>query len=496
LANEQGGGDLLPLDNLWTGVNNFNPTPLQTYGSTMSQGLTLTNNQYSSTPAGDNDIVSYTPSSSQGLCIYSSSTSSLSGKTPQIVLQPDGVKTTLFANGTNGVVQLNAIGGTQSKIILQATSGVFLQLNPTIDFNNLGTLSATSTTATGISSSVNFTAPSIITPSITQTADNTNITILGSGLNSAIVLNSTAGVSLKTNPTISFATFGTLTAGTSGLSSSANFTSPSFIINDGADDNYQIYSQNTGSYGLVIANTSSNLGKLTLSNGSSTLSSLTADTTGLTISTAVNLPAQTVYTPSTTYGNVSATQQFVQLAVASQGGGDASLSANQTFTGINTFSNTAQTSATQAFPQLSTNQFATYAYVNNLGSSSGVNYLTISSPQLSTFQITYTTPSGNAGASNYNAVTGVNGTLYTYIGNQYCGIINNSFGSPPNCIFNISTASGVTPTATENLSLRVMNGNTQYKLGIVVSGGVMTTTSTLSMTTGQTYYFYLQGSFF
>jgi len=338
LANESGGSDLLPLNNLWTGVNNFNP-PVQTYGSTMPQGLTLTNNQNSSTPAGDNDIISYTPSSTQGLCIYSSSTSSVAGKTAQIVLQPDGVKTSLFANGTQGVVQLNALGGTQSKVIIQASSGLYLQLTPTINFNDLGTLTADSS---GLSSSINITAPSLTTQLITQTANNTDITVLGSGLNSSIILDATAGVILKTNPTISFGTFGTLTATgvTSGIKSSANFTSPSFIISDGVDDNYQLYSQNSGSFGFVIANTSgTGLGTLTISNGSSIATTLSSTTSGLTISSATLLPAQTDYTPSFTYGNYAATQQFVQLALASQGSGDVTLAGNNDFTGINNFNN-------------------------------------------------------------------------------------------------------------------------------------------------------------
>jgi len=290
------GSDILNDANNWSGVNNFNPLPTQPYASTMSQGITLTNNQNNSIPAGDNDIISYTPSSTQGLCIYSSSTSSVAGKPAQIVLQPDGVKTSLFANGINGVVQLNALGGTQSKIILQASSGVFLQLAPTINFNDWGTLSATST---------------------------------------------------------------------GGIKSSVNFTSPSFSINDGVDDNYQLYSQNTGSYGFVIANTSGGSGTLTISNGSSTLTTLTSTTDGLSSNTAVLLPAQTTYNPLTTYGNVASTQQFVQQAIASQGGGDVSLAGTNNFTGINTF-NTNPPTSTVIQSSLNTTQFATIKYVNGI----------------------------------------------------------------------------------------------------------------------------------
>jgi len=374
-ANEQGGGDLLPLNNLWTGVNNFNP-PVQTYGSTLNQGITITNNQDNSAPAGDNDIISYTPSSTQGLCIYSSSTNSVAGKTAQIVLQPDGVRTSLFASGTNGIVQLNALGGTQSKIVLQASSGVFLQLTPTINFNDLGTLSAT---ATGISSTVNFTAPSIITPSITQTADNTNITVLGSGNNSAIVLNSTAGVSLKTNPTISFGTFGTLTGGTSGLSTASDFTAKTITVNSTGNDKYVIYPNSAGGdFGLVIANTSGGNGTLTLSNNSTTLTTLSSTTDGLTINDAIILPAQTTYTPSTTYGNVGATQQFVQLALASQGSGDVTLGGTNNFTGTNTFNVNVPTSSVSQTASSPNTQFSTIGLVKGLISAASpeINSLT------------------------------------------------------------------------------------------------------------------------
>lgn len=295
LANEQGGGDLLPLDNDWTGVNNFNPTPVQTYGATMAEGITITNNQNNSLPQGDTDIISYTPTSNKGLCIYSLAASNTAiGASPQLQLFPDGGLSVLSAQATNGIAELNATG-TGGKVILQGSAGVKLQVNPLINFNDLGNL----------------------------------------------------------------------TGSASGIASSVNLTSPSFIISDGADDNYQLFSQNTPNYGLVIANTAGNLGKITLSNNSTTLSTLTATTTGLNISTAITLPAQTTYTPSTTYGDVGATQQFVQLALASQGAGDASQSGNNNFTGLNTFNVNPPTSTVN---QVSTNttQFATIKYVNGI----------------------------------------------------------------------------------------------------------------------------------
>jgi hypothetical protein len=265
LANEQGGGDLLPLNNLWTGSNNFNPTPNQTYGATLNQGITITDNQFPPGAQGDNDIISYTPTGSQGLCLYSSSTNSITGQFPQIQLYPDGTETKLSASATNGTIVLAA----------QGTGGV-------------------------------------------------------------IQLNATTGVKIGTQPILTFSTFGNLTGSATGIKSSVNLTAPSFIISDGVDDNYQLYSQNN--FGFVIANTSgTGLGTLTLSNGSTTLTTLTATTDGLSSNTAVILPPQTTYTPSTTYGNVASTQQFVQQAIASQGGGDVTTGGTNNFTGRNTF---------------------------------------------------------------------------------------------------------------------------------------------------------------
>jgi hypothetical protein len=309
LANEQGGGDLLPLNNLWTGVNNFNP-PVQTYGSTMTQGLTLTNNQFNYSGSGlSTQLVSYTPASSNGFSIFSiSATNTTTGNAPQLQVLPDGALTILSAEATNGIIRLNATGN-NGLVQINSNTGI-----------NIGT-------------------SSVYLPKIFSTIANQNMELACSGTNSGLVLNTTAGVLLQTNPTISFGSYGTLTGGTSGLSTTSDFTAKTITVNDGVDNTYQIFSQNTPSYGFVIANTTGNLGTLTLSNNSSTLSTLTATTNGLSISTSVILPAQTTYTPSTTYGNVGATQQFVQQALASQGGGDASLGGNNDFTGINNFNN-------------------------------------------------------------------------------------------------------------------------------------------------------------
>lgn len=328
--------DILNDANTWTGVNSFYPNPVQTYGATMLQGITLTNNQSTSTASGDSTIVSYTPSSGTGFEIYSlSQTNQCVGISPQIQLQPDGVKTSLFANGTNGVVQLNALGGTGSKIILQASSGVLLQVNPLINFNNFGTLTGSST---GITSTVQLNTPSIKiggtsgASTLTNTNDGTGLNIggaLSSGniyftvagvvygasitptsggdltikttaLNSNITLDSTAGVILTTNPTISFSSYGTISTNSTNtaLQSSADF----------------------------------------------------------------QVKTQTAYISSTPYGDLASTQAFVQSALQSQGGGDALLAGTNPFTGINTFNGSIPTTT---LTNTSNNQFATVAYVKS-----------------------------------------------------------------------------------------------------------------------------------
>jgi len=411
-------------------VNNFNPTPNQTYGAVLNTGITITDNQLPPGSQGDNDIVSYTPTGSQGLCMYSSSTNSITGQFPQLQLYPDGTESKLTASATNGLVVL-ASTGTGGAIQLNATTGVKLGTQPILNFSTWGTLSATS--------------------------------------------------------------------GTSGLISNVNITSTGFGINDSVNNSYLLYTNTTPiNYGLVIANTTGGNGTLTLSNNSTTNTILSSTTDGLTINDAIILPAQTVYTPSTTYGNVGATQQFVQLAVASQGGGDASLSANQTFTGINTFSGTAQTSATQTFPQLSSNQFASLAYVNNLGETQGSNLFNISSPQLGgAFNILYATPNGNAGSANYFSNAGVGGTVYTYVSTSlFCTITQTNLSPINNCIFTLTFVTGTPPTtANENMSLRVINGGTQYTLPLAYANNQFTTSNPISLITSQGYKFYIQGSY-
>jgi hypothetical protein len=211
-----------------------------------------------------------------------------------------------------------------------------------------------------------------------------------------------------------------------------NVTSPGFVISDGVDNIYSLYSDNN--FGFVVANTTlGGLGTLSLSNGGGSVSTITCtaanalsfgssslsttgaisgsqltltsatgstiittDAAGLNIPDNVTVSAQTTYTPGASYGSVAATQQFVQLALASQGSGDVTIGGTNNFTGTNTF-NTNPPTSTVIQSSLNTTQFATIKYVNGIVSE--------------TYPANALSPgeyigSGGAGTTNTSNVTG------------------------------------------------------------------------------------------
>lgn len=423
---------------------------------------------------------------------------------------------TLYSNQVGGGLTLRNVEGNSFTMTPSAPNNTAVFSNPI----SCGTFSLTGGAITGtqltLSSSGNTTTlsptiaglsiddPLILTGGLTLTsgADTTILSTQSTGLNISDPILVSGSITLSSGVNTSV-----LSTTTNGLNvadpivATGNITAPGFGISDGVNNNYLLYSQNT--YGMVIANTSGNNGTLTLSNGSTTLTTLSSTTDGLTINDAIILPSQTAYNPSTTYTNIASTQAFVQSAITQQGGGDASLSANQTFTGINTFSSTAQTSALQTFPQLSTNQFATYAYVNNIGESAGFNFLKLTCPQLTgSFSISYQTQGGplnDSGQTKYNINTSVSGSVYTYLETwRYCFVSQSNLSPINNCIFTLSFSTGTTPlTSNENVSIRVVNGGTQYTLPCVLinNNTQFQTTTPLDIVSSQSYAFYLQGSY-
>jgi hypothetical protein len=180
------GNDILKTPNTWIGVNTFYPNPVQTYGAPMVEGITITNNQIDDK---DNDIVSYSPNSTQGLCMYSLGVyNNTIGKTPQIQLLPDGKGSIIQAQGSSGYVSLIATG-VGGVINLNSTGGIKLNTTSLINFNNYSTLSATSPSS-GIISSAKFSAPYVYSSQIVFTD------VSGVATASTIYSNSSANIDM------------------------------------------------------------------------------------------------------------------------------------------------------------------------------------------------------------------------------------------------------------------------------------------------------------
>jgi hypothetical protein len=358
------GSDILNTNNTFAGVNTFFP-PTQTFGSTLNQGLTFTNNQYIN-GSGDTDIIAYIPDSTTGLCIFALTTNSASFNTPQIQLLPDGTASNFQASAINGIVSIisNNTGGT---IQLKSDSGVQLVHNASLKFSTYGTLTGGST---GLSSSANF----IINPSpvftngatVTQgiTLTNNQVDAGGGGDNDIVSYtpNTTKGLCIYSL----------------GIYDNCSGKSPQIqLFPDGVETLIQAQSSNgkvilsaIGTGGTIELNASSGVtigqnGKLNFN----LYGNLTGSSSGITSSISLILPAQTTYDSGATYGNIASTQEFVQKALASQGSGDVTLAGNNLFTGLNAYNTSVPTSTvSQAYPSISTTNFATIGYVNSIAS--------------------------------------------------------------------------------------------------------------------------------
>jgi hypothetical protein len=115
------------------------------------------------------------------------------------------------------------------------------------------------------------------------------------------------------------------------LSSSVNTLGVNFNLGNGTASGASLFPTSGGQLiaevtSLVISGVSTNA-----------TTTLTPQDFNLDINTSITLPAQTTYNPLISYGNVASTQQFVQQAIASQGGGDVTTGGTNDFTGRNTF---------------------------------------------------------------------------------------------------------------------------------------------------------------
>ena len=156
-------------------------------------------------------------------------------------------------------------------------------------------------------------------------------------------------------------TYGTLTGNNGGITSDVNFTALSItatttINTDTITANNGVYTDqvaigNNGVAGpnLIINGNGTQIQMPAILTGDITAKTLTIESSsgsgilsvnnqGIGSTVDITIPAQTTYDSGTTYGNLASTQQFVQKAIESQGGGgDAYLGNIQTFTAQNTF---------------------------------------------------------------------------------------------------------------------------------------------------------------
>jgi hypothetical protein len=186
-----------------------------------------------------------------------------------------------------------------------------------------------------------------------------------------------------------------------------------------------------------------------------------------TFNIIVTLPTQGEYSIVATYGNTAATQAFVQSAINSvTGGGYASLTATQTFSGNNTFSNSITT------PSITFSTFGTLT-----GSSTGLtNSTVLNLPSQTTY--TQSTPYGNIASTQAFVQSAINSIItgggYALLSSPtlqtFTGPISFTSATIPQInSVNIATVP-ITTTLTingyvgANSNSSIISGTTQYSL--------------------------------
>jgi hypothetical protein len=294
-------------------------------------------------PNPNNDLTLYSNQSGGGLTI--------SNSTNSFTINPTTTNTASFLNPivSNASITGQSLGlnttGADAYTIYSNTSPV-----------NYGVVIANTTGADGnLTISNNGGTSTTLTSTSTGLSINDNLLMNSKNINNVVQLNGIAG--------------GTLTLGTQS-SSSVNITGGSLTAGNSLGINslngscvFNYYTANNLTMNLSPSET------LLIANAGTSI--MTFSSTEINASKNLNMNSNNILNiASQTYpltsSNQVATISYVNQAISSQGGGDASLSANQTFSGINNFSNFCGTSATQTYPLPSGNQFTTTSYVNNL----------------------------------------------------------------------------------------------------------------------------------
>jgi hypothetical protein len=235
---------------------------------------------------------------------------------------------TLYSAQNSGGLTIRNSGGNSFTIQPSTPNNTALFLNPIscgiypldcgnlsasqLTLSNSGNSSILTTTATGL----NVNDPIVSTGSFTGTQ-----LTLSSGGNSSILTTTANGLSVNDDISgTSLTTTGILTAGSLKIQSPSNDT---------------LTLQSLTNFGLLVSDITGTNGKLTLSNNGSVYASMTCTAQNeFTFSGSTIVSSQTY---PLTSSNQTATISYVNQAISSQGGGDASLTATQTFSGVNTF---------------------------------------------------------------------------------------------------------------------------------------------------------------
>jgi len=315
--------------------------------------------------------------------------------------------TTLYSNQTNGGLTIRNVDGNSFSVAPTAPNNTAYFSNPISCGTNALNAGAITGTQLTLSSSGNSTA--------------LTTGVIGLSINDTILVGGDILLTVGANTTTISTTANGLNV-SDPIVATGNITAPGFVISDGVDNIYSLYSQN--GYGMVIAN-QNGLGTLSLSNGSTSVSTitctaantldfngasialngigcqaiscstlntngnlltcgsintgaisgsqltltsganttnLTTTSTGLTCNDSITIPAQTYPLASS---NIASTISYVNQAIASQGSGDVTQSGNNAFTGTNSFSQVPTTSVTQTAFNTTSTQLASIGYATS-----------------------------------------------------------------------------------------------------------------------------------
>jgi len=335
------------------------------YSAQASGGLTIRNaagNSFTVNPTTPNNTATFLNPIATSLGISAGTlTVSTSGTINGSQIATEG-RPNVYTAPNNFNANLNAVTTT--------AQGLTIGRNNKTGFNEMDLISLNTTTNLGFniyaqSSSVTpSTVPQLtIYKDATPTLLNTSLNISTGGANSVILSTSASGLTVN-NP----------------ITATGAITGDGLIVATTGQDNYYLYSNSVGGYGLVIQNNSGNLGTLTLSNGGQTFTTISSTSTGLVVSDPLTATSLTLSSGGNTTG----------LTTTASG-----LSVNDPIT-----------VPAQTYPLASSNQVSTLSYVNSAVAGATQQVRTT---------LTYTIPNSSASTPQItsNVISSTTSTIFT-----------------------------------------------------------------------------------